>query len=65
MKSNIPMVYVKDKTIWQYKLIVRNLSTEQAPKEDELNNLGKDGWELTGVVTNHPLIYFYFKRLKD
>jgi hypothetical protein len=75
MKSNIPsqprtgsitpMVYVHEKTIWRYKLVIRNLSTEQAITEDELNNIGKDGWELTGIVTNDPLIYFYFKKLKD
>jgi hypothetical protein len=75
MKSNIPnqprigsmtpMVYVKDKTIWEYKLLVRNLSTEESLNEEELNNVGKEGWELTGIVTNHPLVCFYFKRLKD
>jgi hypothetical protein len=71
MKSNVPnqphigsitpMVYVNEKTIWQYKLLVRNLSTEQAPSEEELNNVGKEGWELTGVVTNHPLVYFFLR----
>ena len=65
MGSITPMVYVKENVIWQYKLLVRNLSTERAPNEDELNNVGKDGWELTGIVANHPLVYFYFKKLKD
>jgi hypothetical protein len=53
------MVYVKDKTIWQYKPL--SAPTYQAPNEDELNNIGKDGWEPTGIVTNHPFVYFYFK----
>ena len=26
-----PMVYVKDKTVWQYKLLARNLAKEEAP----------------------------------
>jgi hypothetical protein len=60
-----PMVYVKEKTVWQYKVVIRNLSKEEAPSEDELNNLGKDGWELTGVFADSPFTYFYFKRLKD
>ena len=63
--SLTPMVYVKDKTIWEYKVLVRNLSTEEALNEEELNNVGKEGWELTGIVTNHPLVCFYLKRLKD
>ena len=42
-----PMVYVKDKTVWQYKLLTRNLGKQEAPsEEEELNTLGKDGWEL-------------------
>jgi hypothetical protein len=60
-----PMVYVTDKTVWQYKLLTRNLAKEEAPSEAELNALGKDGWELAGIVTDHPIVRFYFKRLKD
>ena len=61
-----PMVYVKDKTVWQYKLLTRNLGKQEAPsEEEELNTLGKDGWELCGIVTDHPIVRFYFKRLKD
>jgi hypothetical protein len=40
-----PMVYVKDKTLWEFKLLTRNLSKEKAPSEEELNTLGKEGWE--------------------
>jgi len=36
-----------------------------APNEEELNTLGKDGWELAGIVTDPPIVRFYFKRLKD
>jgi len=64
-ESITPIVYVKDKTIWQYKLLTRNLAKEEAPSEEELNKVGKEGWDLAGIVTNHPFVYFYFKRLKD
>ena len=60
-----PIVYVKDKTVWEYKLLTRNLSKEEAPSEGELNKLGKEAWELAGVLTDSPFVHFYFKRLKD
>jgi len=60
-----PTVYVKEKTAWEYKLLARNLSKEEAPSEEELNRLGKEGWELAGVFTDSPFVHFYFKRLKD
>jgi hypothetical protein len=60
-----PTVYVKEKTAWEYKLLFRNLSKEEAPSEEELNRLGKEGWELAGVFSDSPFVHFYFKRLKD
>jgi hypothetical protein len=60
-----PMVYVREAAVWQYKLVTRNLSKEEAPSEEELNKPGKEGWELSGIITDHPVIRFYFKRLKD
>jgi hypothetical protein len=56
---------VKDNAVWEYKVLNRNLSKEEAPSESELNTLGKDGWELAGVFTDSPFVHFYFKRLKD
>ncbi len=60
-----PMVYVKEHVVWEYKLLTRNLAKEEAPNEAELNAIGKEGWELAGITTDHPLVRFYFKRLKD
>ena len=60
-----PMVYVKDKTVWEYKLVERNLAQDKAPTEQELNRLGADGWEMAGVFTDSPFVYFYFKRVKE
>jgi hypothetical protein len=58
-------VCVKDKTVWQYKLLTRNLAKEEVPSEEELNKIGNEGWELVGVFNDTPFVYFYFKRLKD
>ena len=58
-----PMVYVRDKTVWQYKVLSRDLA--QGPNEEELNTLGKDGWELAAVVPHVGVAHFYFKRMKE
>lgn len=60
-----PVVYVDEAAAWEYKLVVRNLRTEQAPSEEELNALGADGWEMSGVFADLPFTYFYFKRQKS
>lgn len=57
-----PMVYVEKPVRWEYKQIVRNLEKEQLLDEAELNELGKEGWELSGTAQQPPLAYFYFKR---
>jgi hypothetical protein len=56
---------MKEKYIWKYKQLVRNLAKETAPTEDELNVLGAEGWELTGMFTDSPFVYLYFKRLAE
>jgi hypothetical protein len=57
-----PRVYVDDEPVWEYKQLVRNLAKEDAPTEAELNALGKEGWELSGIFTDSPFLYMYFKR---
>jgi hypothetical protein len=57
-----PMIYVEKHWIWEYKQIVRNLENEKPLEEAQLNALGEDGWEMTGVVQHPPLTYYYFKR---
>jgi hypothetical protein len=56
------MIYVKKSLKWEYKQIVRNLKKEGPPEEAELNALGEEGWEMSGVAQQPPLAYFYFKR---
>ena len=57
-----PTIYVKEALTWQYKQVVRDLSKEQMLSEEELNKLGKDGWELAGTISQGTQAYFYFKR---
>ncbi|MBX6332201.1 MAG: hypothetical protein IRY91_10185 [Gemmatimonadaceae bacterium] len=56
-----PMVYVEPK--WAYKHLGCPIG-ETLP-EDELNALGRDGWELTGVYADATSVHFYFKRIVD
>ena len=58
-----PMIYVKESVKWEYKQIVRDLKKENPPYEAELNALGAEGWEMSGVAQQTPFAYFYFKRL--
>jgi hypothetical protein len=58
-----PIVYVDEEVVWEYKQLVRNLAKENAPTEEDLNKLGAEGWELAGVFSDSPFVYFYFKRL--
>ena len=60
-----PIVYVTEKTVWEYKQVVRNLSQNDIPTESELNEWGKDGWELVTVLNKGGLLYLYFKRVKN
>lgn len=57
-----PFVHVYKTGQWDYKCILRNLTLAGMLTEDELNTLGAEGWELTSVVNDSPLVYFYFKR---
>jgi len=58
-----PMVYVKDKTMWQYKVLTRDAA--QSLSEEELNTLGNEGWELAAVLPHGGAAHFVFKRTKD
>jgi hypothetical protein len=57
-----PMVYVEKQLKWEYKQLARDLEKEKPLEETELNQLGEEGWELTGIVQQSSTIYFYFKR---
>jgi hypothetical protein len=59
-----PTVFVYERRGWEYRVVTRN-ADEHALTEDELNVLGKEGWELVGVVPTAGVAQFYFKRMCD
>lgn len=57
-----PMIFIKKQLAWEYKQVVRNLDSERLLEEAELNQLGDEGWEMSGIAQQPPLTYYYFKR---
>lgn len=47
---------------WEYRELIRDLTAEGLPSEAELNAIGTDHWELTGVLGEGTRVHFYFKR---
>jgi hypothetical protein len=62
---NLPMVYVSEPIAWEYKHISRNLKDAPPPSEEELNNYGKEGWELVSSLVYADKLHLYFKRPKN
>jgi hypothetical protein len=59
-----PTVFVYQKQGWEYKVVSKNSAGDALLTEDELNALGKDGWELVGVVPLTSKVQFYLKRVR-
>ena len=62
--SQPPMVYVYEKQEWEYKVVIKNAAEEELLSERELNDFGRSGWELAGVVSLPGKVLFYFKRVR-
>jgi hypothetical protein len=58
-----PSVWVEPH--WEYRDIVRQLTDEPPLSEAELNALGQEHWELTGVVPMGGVVHYYFKRVAN
>ena len=56
------MIFVEKRLKWEYKQVVRDLENEMSLAEAELNVLGEQGWEMSGVAQHGTSAYFYFKR---
>jgi hypothetical protein len=61
-RSHLSLPLVPLEPQWEYKELVRNRGTEQLPTEAELNDLGREHWELAGVLDYSERVHFYFKR---
>jgi hypothetical protein len=55
-----PVVFVAP--VWEYKHLIQPQATGGALDETALNQLGREGWELVGVVAQGDQVHFYFKR---
>ena len=60
-----PMIYIEKQVKWEYKQIIRNLENEKPLDEADLNALGEEEWEMTGIAQLGSIAYFYFKRLVE
>lgn len=58
-----PMVYVTP--VWEYRHLAREMRGEGPIREEELNALGAEGWELTATIPAGPIVHFYFKRARE
>ena len=58
-----PTVYVYERQEWEYRVVTK-APDEPALCVDDLNVLGRDGWELVGVVPLQTRVQLVFKRLK-
>ena len=59
-----PTVFVYEKQEWEYKIIGGTAATDSLTAERELNALGKDGWELVGIVNVANDVQLYLKRIR-
>ena len=46
---------------WEYRVVSKKV--DQPLTQEELNALGKDGWELVGIVPLLNTVQFYLKRI--
>ena len=60
-----PTVFVYEKQEWEYRIITKNIDVDALQTEQDLNPLGKDGWELVGITTIASIMQFYLKRIRN
>ena len=60
---NDPFKYIQQASAWEYKVLTHKITAKKkSPTEKDLNALGEEGWELTGIHSGEEQIHFYFKR---
>jgi hypothetical protein len=60
-EAHIEPPFVPLEPRWEYKEVLREVAAGLL-SEAELNALGAEHWELTGVVPAGSQVHFYFKR---
>jgi len=60
-----PTVYVYEKQAWEYRVVTKNVADDATVREDALNAVGSEGWELVGVVPLPSKVQFVFKRMRS
>jgi hypothetical protein len=58
-----PLVWVEPR--WEYRDVVRHVADQGPLSEAELNALGAEHWELTGVLPTGEMVHYYFKRVAN
>ena len=64
-QAHLPTVYVYERQRWEYRVVSKDVADEAPFSEDELNALGRNGWELVGVAPLANRVQFYFKRVRS
>ncbi|HLG63632.1 MAG TPA: hypothetical protein VKY19_16950 [Ktedonosporobacter sp.] len=67
---HVPMVYEKvavEPSHWEYHVLAVDTSEQAPPTETQLNELGKKGWVLAGMLDERAsgrgkMVHFYFVR---
>ncbi|HEY7350334.1 MAG TPA: hypothetical protein VH599_18615 [Ktedonobacterales bacterium] len=66
----LPIVYEDhpaEQARWEYRCLIIDPQRETIPREEELKELGAEGWALSAILdqsrsSSQPFIYFYFIR---
>jgi hypothetical protein len=61
-RAQQPTIFVYERQGWEYRVVGKEVG--QPLTQDELNALGKDGWELVGIVPLLNTVQFYLKRTR-
>ncbi|HEX5581171.1 MAG TPA: hypothetical protein VFX39_06295 [Gemmatimonadaceae bacterium] len=64
-RSPLPMPVVYVPTTWEYRHLERRLGEGPPITEQELDELGAEGWELVSVAHVADVAHFYFKRMRE
>jgi hypothetical protein len=60
-----PTVFVYERQAWEYKVLLKDASDDSARTQEELNEFGRDGWELVAIVPVPNGVQLYLKRLRS